>query len=159
MGDEGSMRGYEGPADRARRKVLEQHRELRRLLLLGVAQVGEWTQEHNAPHEPLRSVIDVVRDVFIRHLADEEALILPILDLDVPLGPQRAAALHEEHDRQRAELQELAAWPEDGDDDELALRFKQLAKELLADIAHEEADLLAPSVIRDDQIVVDQSGG
>lgn len=159
MGDERSIGGYTGPAERARRKVLEQHRELRRLLLLGVAQVADWAEEHNAPHEPLRSVIGVVHDVFIQHLADEEALILPILDLDVPLGPQRATALHEEHDRQRAELQELAAWPEDGDDDELALRFEQLARALLADIAHEEAELLVPSVIRDDQIVVDQSGG
>lgn len=139
--------------------MLEQHRELRRLLLLGVAQVGEWAQEHNAPHESLRSLIGVVHDVFIQHLADEESLILPILDRDVPLGPQRATALHEEHERQRAELRALAAWPEDGDDDELALRFEQLGKELLADIAHEETELLVPSVIRDDQIVVDQSGG
>jgi hypothetical protein len=154
-----SRRAGRKPAAIARRMVLEQHRELRRLLAMGLAETRGALAEQATAYEPLRALVTLIREVFILHLADEEALIVPILEDDLPLGPQRVTALRAEHHRQRAELDALCAWPEEGSDVQLALRFSGLAKLLLEDIAHEEQELLIPDVIRDDHVVVDQSDG
>jgi hypothetical protein len=149
-----------GPADRARRIVLEQHIELRRLLRMGMAQSLAAVRRQVLPHESLRSLVAMIREVFVQHLADEEALILPLLEDDLPLGPVRAKRLREEHTDQRKELETLCSWPEEEIHDlELALRFEVLGTALLDDITHEERDLLTPEVIRDDCIVVDQCAG
>jgi hypothetical protein len=148
-----------GPAARARRMVLDQHVELRRLLKMGMAQAVAGVRGQALPHEPLRSLVAMIHDVFVQHVADEEALILPILEDDLPLGPVRAKRLREEHAGQRAELEALCNWPEEESDLELALRFEGLGTALLDDIAHEERHLLTPEIIRDDCIVIDQSGG
>ena len=147
------------PADTARRMVLDQHRELKRLLSMGRIQARGAAEETVSGHEPIRSLVSLIREVFLRHLADEEALIVPILEDDLPLGPWRVGALREEHGRQRAELDALCAWPDDDSDVELARRFDGLAKALLEDIAHEERELLVGDVIRDDHVVVDQFVG
>jgi hypothetical protein len=147
------------PAAKARRAVLEQHVELRRLLTMGMAQAVASVRGEALAHEPLRSLVAMIRDMFVQHVADEEALILPILEDDLPLGPVRANRLREEHAAQRAEMEVLCNWPEEESDLELALRFEGLGTALLDDIAHEERNLLTPEIIRDDCIVIDQSGG
>jgi len=150
----------EGRAARARRLVLDQHVDLRRLLKMGLAEAHAAGKSQTLPHEILRSLVDMVRDVFVQHLADEEALILPVLNDDLPLGPLRAKRLLEEHADQRSELDALCAWPpEQSNDLEFALRFEAMANTLLQDIAHEERHLLTPEIIRDDGVVVDQSAG
>jgi hypothetical protein len=136
------------PAETARRLVLEQHHQLGRMLRMGLAQARQ-SAAVDGGQEPLRDLVGLVRDVFVRHLADEEALIVPILEVDLPAGPPRVEALRQEHDRQRSELETLCAWPEDGSDLELAARFETLARTLLGDIAHEERELLSPDVLRD----------
>jgi hypothetical protein len=148
-----------GPAAKARRAVLDQHAELRRLLKMGMAQAQVCVKDQTLAHEPLRSLVTLIRDVFVRHIADEEALILPILEDDLPLGPLRAKRLREEHAGQRAEFETLCRWPEEENDLELALRFEGLGTALLDDIGHEERQLLTPEIIRDDCIVIDQDGG
>ena len=145
-------------AGTARRLVLEQHLELRRMLSMGLVQARQSAAADGA-QEPLRGLVGLIRDVFVQHLADEEALIVPILEDDLPVGPLRVQALREEHDRQRSELETLCAWPDEGSDLELAARFETLATTLLGDIAHEERELLIPEVIRDDHVVVNQLGG
>jgi hypothetical protein len=144
-------------AETARRLVLSQHLGLRRLLMMGLAQASD--DHQGLPHEPLRALVSEIQSVFVQHLADEEGLILPILEDDLPLGPKRAVALREEHARQRAELEALCAWPEERSDLELATRFAQLAAALLEDITHEKREVLTADVIRDDGIAIDQSGG
>lgn len=133
------------PAETARRLVLEQHHRLRRMLRMGLAQARQ-SAAGDGGQEPLRDLVGLIRDVFVRHLADEEALIVPILEVDLPVGPLRVEALHEEHDRQRRGLETLCAWPEEGDDLELAARFEALARTLLEDIDHEEREFLIPEV-------------
>jgi hypothetical protein len=153
-------RGVDRPsAETARRLILEQHLGLRRLLMMGLAQVTGAAGHQEPQHEPLRALVGEIQSVFVRHLADEEGLILPLLQDDLPLGPLRAEALRDEHARQRAELEALCAWPDDQSDHELATRFGQLAAALLEDIAHEEREVLTSDVIRDDSIVIDQCGG
>jgi hypothetical protein len=137
------------PAETARQLVLEQHQQLRRMLTMGLAQARQ-SAARDGGQEPLRDLVALIRDVFARHLADEEALIVPILESDPPVGPQRVQALREEHDWQRRELEALCAWPEEGSELELAARFETLARVLLRDITHEEQALLVPEVIRGD---------
>jgi DUF438 domain-containing protein len=146
------------PAETARRLVLQQHLQLRRMLSMGLVQARQSVAGDGA-QEPLRGLVGLIRDVFVQHLADEEALLVPILEDDLPVGPLRVEALREEHDRQRSELETLCAWPEEGSDLELAARFEALATALLGDIAHEERELLIPEVIRDDRIIINQFGG
>jgi hypothetical protein len=128
------------------------------MLSMGLVQARQSAAGDGA-QEPLRGLVGLIRDVFVQHLADEEALIVPILEDDLPVGPLRAEALREEHDRQRSELDTLVAWPEEGSDLELAARFETLATTLLADIVHEERELLIPEVISDDHVVISQLGG
>jgi mannose/cellobiose epimerase-like protein (N-acyl-D-glucosamine 2-epimerase family) len=147
------------PAEAARKKVLRQHEELRRLLTMGLAEARVAVTADGAMHETLRSLMTLIRDVFVGHLADEEALIVPILEADPPAGPLRVAALRAAHAQQRAELDALCAWPEEASDPELEERFDQLAKLLLEDIADEEHELLVPEVIHDDEPDLDQPDG
>jgi hypothetical protein len=146
------------PAETARQLVLEQHLQLRRMLSMGLVQARQ-SAAGDGGQEPLRGLVGLIRDVFVKHLADEEALIVPILEDDLPVGPLRVEALREEHDRQRSELEALCAWPEEGREVELAARFETLATTLLGDIVHEERELLIPEVIHDDHVVINQLGG
>jgi DUF438 domain-containing protein len=150
---------HAGPAARARTAVLEQHAELRRLLKMAMAEAHAAIKRQAVLHEPLRTLMATVRDVFVRHLAEEEALILPLLEGNLARGPLRAARLREEHAEQRRELETLCTWPEEDDDLELALRFEALATALLEDIHREERDLLTPEIISDAGAAVAQSGG
>jgi hypothetical protein len=146
-------------AGRARMLVLEQHMVLRDLLNAGIAEVRASEVDNPSRRESLGMLVRWLRDLFVQHLADEEALIVPILEDDLPLGPCRAAQLRDEHLRQRREFDALCDWPDTADEGELAARFDTLATALLGDMAHEEWDLLTPDIIRDDCVVVDQSSG
>lgn len=147
------------PADVARRRVLEQHRELRRMLSEGLQHMSRALDGGRSAEYAFRRVVGVSYHAFLEHLADEEALILPILDDDLPLGPERALRLREEHDRQRSDFEALYAFRTLGELGDLTGRFGALATALLEDIAHEERELITPEVIRDDGVVIDQSGG
>ena len=146
-------------AEMARRLVLDQHRDLRKLLMIGLAHATAALGDAATSHEPLHALVTEIRRIFVRHLADEEALLFPILEDDLPLGPRRAELIRQEHTRQRAELEVLCGWPDDGSGRELAARFSQLAAALIEDIGHEEREILVPDVVRGDQVVVDQAGG
>jgi hypothetical protein len=147
------------PAEIARLRVLGQHVELRRLLTSGLDHVRAALAGDDWSHVPIRLLVEVTYKELVQHLASEEALVLPILEDDVPLGPLRAERLRQEHAQQREELALLAAWGALDDERELAARFRTLARALLADIDLEERELLTSEVIRDDGIVVDQCGG
>jgi len=151
------------PADAARRRVLEQHVGLRQLLAAGLDRVRAALAGQQSDHVPLHILIGVTHQLFVEHLADEEALLIPILEDDLPIGPRHVERLREEHARQRAELRSLCARRDDEDDEgdanDLADSFGRLARTLLADMEHEERELLTPDVLRDDGVVIDQCGG
>jgi hypothetical protein len=94
------------------------------------------------------------------HLAFEEAVLLPLLRADLPLGPPRADRLVDEHRRQRGVLaglhREACQHPQLPT---LAAKLAFLTSWLLADMAEEERCLLIPEVVRDDLVVVDQTCG
>jgi hypothetical protein len=78
----------------------------------------------------------------------------------LPLGPQRAERLADEHVRQRAMLAALHG--EAGRHPELpilAVKLAALTTWLLDDMVEEERSLLNPDALRDDVVVVDQTCG
>ncbi|MES1206864.1 MAG: hemerythrin domain-containing protein, partial [Pseudomonadota bacterium] len=84
------------------------------------------------------------------HLAFEEATLIPLFRDDLPLGPQRAESLVDEHGRQRAMLaalhKEAARHPELPT---LAIKLAALTSWLLADMAEEERSLVNPDFLRE----------
>jgi hypothetical protein len=157
--------GWSAPARRvdagqATRGILWQHRRIRSLLERSRA-VADAALDGEAPAaDAVASAIGDIRATLDVHLAYEESVLLPLLRDDLPIGPQRAERLLDEHVRQRAMLAalhgEAAAHPELPT---LAVKLAFLASWLLADMVEEENSLLVPDVIRDDIVVIDQSSG
>jgi hypothetical protein len=121
--------------------VLEWHREMRRLLKMGMGQVDAALSGQVLAHAPLRALVVTVRDVLTERLARTEALVAPVLDEGRRFGPIRA--LREENTHHLAELEALCEWPEDEDELELALRFEAFARVMLDAVAREERELVA----------------
>ena len=157
--------GWSAPTKRldagtARAAILGQHERIRALLERARA-VAEAALDGQPPSsDAVASAIGDIRTIMEVHLAFEEKSLLPILRDDLPLGPERAARLLDEHRRQRDTLatlhREACAFPELP---ELAAKLAFLTEWLLADMGEEERCLLIPEVIRDDVVVVDQSSG
>jgi hypothetical protein len=147
-------------AGTARKGILWQHERLRTLLekarLLADARLEGQT---TAP-DVIASAIGDIRSAMEIHLRFEEAVLLPLLRDDLPIGPERADRLLEEHLQQRTTLaalhREAAAQPELP---LLASKLAALASWLLADMLEEETSLLNPDAVRDDAVVVDQNSG
>ena len=147
-------------ADHARRAVFAQHRELRNLL--GRASATAAAALDGRPRSPdaVASAIGDIRATFDVHLTFEEKVLIPILEADLPLGPERAQLLREEHAQQRAFLESLHHEALAGPTlPILSVKLAQLVDWLLRDMVHEEQSLLTPEVIRDDQITIDQNTG
>lgn len=157
--------GWTAPAKRvdagtARQSILSQHEHLRGLLERASA-VAEAALDGQAPYpEAVASAIGDIRTSIEVHLTFEERVLLPLLRDDLPLGPERADRLLDEHARQRQTLatlhREACAFPEFAT---LAAKLAFLTSWLLADMAEEERSLLNPDVVRDDIVVIDQSSG
>jgi iron-sulfur cluster repair protein YtfE (RIC family) len=148
-------------AQEARRRIFAQHETLRMILkaagsVADLASGGARRVADLLPH-----YLENVRASLEQHLAFEERLLLPILESDPPLGPERARRVRAEHLRQRAELAALSA-----ERDRIALRPGEVAQRLrslidafLEDMAEEERVLLTADVLRDDGVSVEQECG
>jgi hypothetical protein len=157
--------GWAAPARRldagtARQSILSQHEHLRGLLARA-GSVAEAALDGQPPSaDAVASAIADVRTSIEVHLTFEEKALLPLLRDDLPLGPERADRLLDEHARQRQTLatlhREACAFPTSAT---LAAKLAFLTSWLLADMAEEERSLLNPDVVRDDVVVIDQSSG
>jgi hypothetical protein len=146
-------------AGAACRSILQQHEWIRVVLGRGSA-VAEARLDGVASGDSVAAAIGELRSAMIAHLAFEEAALLPLLRDDLPLGPQRADRLLDEHARQRDMLdkifEEARAQP---DLHTLASKLAFLTEWLYADMLEEERSLLNPAVVRDDPIVIGQTCG
>ena len=149
-------------AGTARRGILSQHQRIRGLLVRAHG-VAEAALDGVPPSDDaVASAIGDIRSTMEVHLTFEEAVLLPLLRADLPVGPERAARLLTEHSEQRETLaalhREAIAHPELPT---LAAKLAFLTTWLLADMAEEERCLLTPDVVRDDDdcVVVDQTSG
>ena len=148
-------------AEEARRQILTQHQTITMLLRAAGAVADMAAGGARRVADLLPHYLESVRAALEQHLAFEERLILPILQNDPPLGPERAKRLCAEHRRQRAELAALAL-----ERDQIAVRPAAVAQRLralidafLEDMAEEERVLLTPEVVRDDLVSVEQECG
>jgi hypothetical protein len=71
----------------------------------------------------------------------------------------RADRVAAEHRQQREQLTELRRLAKHGSTKDACLAADELIAGLLADMDAEERDLLSPDLLRDDPVVVEQSGG
>jgi hypothetical protein len=140
--------------------ILWQHARIRELLNHAHA-VAEAALDGAAPSpDAVASAIGDIRATIDVHLAFEERVLLPLLRVDLPVGPERAERLLQEHVRQREVLADIHREARDFPElPTLAAKLAFLTSWLLADMAEEERSLLIPDVVRDDQIVIDQSCG
>jgi hypothetical protein len=147
-------------AGMARRGILGQHVRLRELLERARALAEARLDGDTVVPDAVASAVGDVRLAVEVHLAFEEAVLLPLFRDDLPLGPERADRLIDEHVRQRAMLdalhEEARRHPELPT---LAAKLAALASWLLADMAEEERSLLNPDILRQDIVVVDQTCG
>jgi hypothetical protein len=147
-------------AGTARRGILWQHVRLRQLLERAQALADARLDGDVAVPDAVASVIGDLRSVMEVHLTFEESVLLPLFRDDLPLGPERAERLIDEHLRQRAMLaalhKEACHHPELPT---LAAKLAALSSWLLTDMAEEERSVLNPEALRDDVVVVDQSDG
>jgi hypothetical protein len=147
-------------AGTARHAILGQHQKIRVFLAKAQSIADAALDGDAAASGQVASAIGDLRAIFEVHLTFEERVLLPLLDDDLPVGPERANHLREDHRRQRAvmdtldrEARSLPALPT------LAAKLVWLVTWLTADMEEEEGSLLTPEVVRDDQIVIDQSSG
>jgi hypothetical protein len=147
-------------ADHARRAVLAQHGALRSLLHRAAATAEASLDGRPLAPDAVASSIGDIRTTFDVHLTFEEKVLIPLLEMDLPLGPERAQRVREEHAQQRTMLEalhrEALASPSLPT---LSIKLAHLVDWLLHDMTEEEQSLLTPDVIRDDQIAIDQTCG
>jgi polyisoprenoid-binding protein YceI len=148
-----------GGAANARARILAQHATIRTLLWAASSIASGALEGRTRAASLLPRYVFELRTTLQEHLACEETLVLPLLENDLPLGPARAAKMREEHARQRAELDALAASCGHAELRPVADSLRRLVTNLLIDMEQEEAHLLTPDVVRDDAVVVDQASG
>jgi hypothetical protein len=148
------------PADAAREQTLAQHAGIRETLR-DVSHLAEAVLEGRGPGVVrLRAVVGGLRLQLERHLAFEEAFVVPILARADPWGEERVKRLAEEHARQRQELAAAEANAVATSDlAAIAVALQKLAADLLVDMDEEERALLSINVLRDDLVSVDQETG
>jgi hypothetical protein len=147
-------------AGTARRGILWQHVRIRTLLENARELADARLDGEGFDPDAVASAIGDIHSAIEVHLRFEEAVLLPLLRDDLPVGPQRADRLVEEHVQQRAMLaalhKEAATHPELP---LLASKLAALTSWFLADMVEEERSLLNPDTVREDVVVVDQNSG
>ena len=147
-------------AETARQDIFFQHDRIRALLEKARAVADAALDGQSPSPDAVASAIGEIHTTMTTHLAFEEEVLLPILRDDLPLGPERAERLLEEHEGQRATLavlnREACLGPEVST---LAAKLAFLTSWLLADMAEEERTFVTPDVIRDDCVSIDQNTG
>ena len=135
--------------ERLRRQILAHHAELR----AAIARVA--TAEEPAK---LALATSALCDLVADHLSYEDEALEPVLRAIDAWGPERARRLRQDHAEQRVRLAELRREVATAPALALAREVQPFLEALLADMAAEERDVLAPSLLRDDTITVEFGG-
>ena len=94
-------------AGTARRGILWQHAQIR-VFLEKARAVADLALDGEAnPADAVASAIGDLRSMMEVHLTFEEKVLIPLFNVDFPVGPRRVALLLDEHKRQREVLADL----------------------------------------------------
>jgi hypothetical protein len=155
-----SVPGHRLDAAAARRTILVQHQRIRELLEHARDVAERALDQAELAPDAVASAIGDIHATLEVHLTFEEKVLVEIFNDDIPLGPQRAERLREEHAQQRATLAGLHAEAKAAPQlPMLAAKLAFLTSWLLEDMSEEERTVLHPDVLRDDLIAIDQSDG
>lgn len=140
-----------------RRTILDQHVWLHEFLSGMQALAGRVEGGEQDLAAKLRERTAAMSDRFLRHLEFEEAYLVPALRDADAWGEERAERLLREHDEQRERFRALMHGLRQpcADARTLARDVRTLVRDLLADMEHEERDLLSERLLHDDPVVVD----
>jgi iron-sulfur cluster repair protein YtfE (RIC family) len=128
--------------DAARRELLAQHADLRRRLASAEMLARRLMRGDDVMAE-LGVVIDQLHDAFAQHNRSEEALIVPLLELDPAIGPRRVARMIEEHAEEHRVMRAFLKRPLA----EVAAELTDWAEELAAHMDAEERTFLSVAVL------------
>lgn len=139
-----------------RAAILDDHRWLREFLAEADALARHVLAGDHLHASRLRERAHAVRERFLRHLELEERHLVPALRDTPGWGEERADLLHREHAAQRQRFDALLRDLRDARRSEvdIAGELRRLVADLLADMAHEEEDLLTRAVLRDEPVVL-----
>ena len=144
-----------------RTAVLEQHRELRRILgaLEGLAKRA--TTGDRSCVSALRLVGRYAYARLLAHLEYEDAHLVPAIEEADAWGDARAALITAEHADQRRLFASILAHLEDADIATIALGRHVLSfvETLYEDMAHEEQTVLDADLLRDDVVGINVEAG
>jgi hypothetical protein len=135
--------------EKLRRRILAEHEELRGAIAKVIA-----------ARDPARLAFatEALLDRLSEHIDHEDRALEPVLREIDAWGPERARGLREGHAAQRLEIAKLRAELATAPGAGLDWAVRHFVNELMADMAAEERDMLAASVLRDDSISVELGG-
>jgi hypothetical protein len=142
-----------------RKRILQEHRGLRaelRELEDAVDAMSRDPSQVNAVGQRARELLAHL----VTHTQLEDSILAPALrDIDA-WGPVRASMLLDHHSEQRAQLREIVeSYATIGDPERIARMTLTWMREVRADMAHEESDLLTTTLLRDDPIAINMEAG
>ena len=142
-----------------RRRILEEHRLLRRLLD-EVEELAEraLAEDRVAQDHLARQARELYRTL-LRHLELEDLILAPALAETGAYGPERVERLRQEHTRQREELREALGSVSRETATKLAESLQTLVPAVRNDMTFEEEELLSASLLKDDPITSDLFSG
>jgi iron-sulfur cluster repair protein YtfE (RIC family) len=144
-----------------RERIRQEHERIR-AHVHEVDQLAERALQGRADMEAtLRDKCTALQRELAAHLDLEDAILAPALRDTPGFGAIRAEQLLAHHVQQRGELAEALHGLNDPGTplQELAVRIRKLASDLLTDMEHEDRDLLSDALLRDDPINIDEFGG
>lgn len=139
-----------------RQVLLSQHAHLRETIARAQQAARELLLKSGSVAN-LQAAVEALESELRAHLADEEALLEPVLATIDAWGPVRLGLLRAEHAHQRAILAVLSgprAWPAAS---LVAQRTISLCADVLADMEAEEREFLDEKVLHDDLVLLDAS--
>jgi Hemerythrin HHE cation binding domain len=141
-----------------RNQVLEQHTELRALLVRAVADAApNGSPPGEVDAERLRTTARELCQRFHAHLTFEQEALAPVFAVLDSWGPERVMDMHVEHTRQRRELDALLGRFEAGEGiEQMTFALRGLAVDLLRDMEEEEASCLRASLMSADSLTVER---
>lgn len=143
----------------ARAEILAQHDELRALVRNVARALDAAEGEEGGSDETIRLKIATLATRLVVHMVFEEGLLAPILEEVDEWGPQRRREYEAMHEQQRAWMARILDDSYSCCGRDLRTTARELVEVLTADMDDEEATVLDDKLLRDDLVVIDQSGG
>ena len=143
-----------------RRRILEEHGKLRRLLIDLDALADAVLQGNSGLGARLRDKSTEIYELLRDHIDLEDRILAPALRETPGFGELREQRLLEHHAEQRKQFEDALAELRVGPPSPqgLARRIRELVADIRLDMAHEDKDLLNPDLLRDDPINVAFTG-